>query len=628
VPESVQTDRTHERFIVLTVGPDHDRTTVPHGGGHVRCGRLGDVHPTVAPPPFTGATHSVDHHGNELGRTIANDAAHVEGVAHLAVERVLDRRREPVRIGPAVGDDPGTARTVEADGNSRLSGDRTELGHGRAGPAGDCERQARIGEQRPAGGVRGRRHEPDRAGRQTGAGQRGIECVLDDRLRGTECIRADPEHHRIARTDDAGGVGEDVGSALEDESDDTERGPPSLDGPAVVTDLALDGISADRRRRPSSQTVDHVGTHRRRQDESGRRPVLRRCPGDIGVVGSGDRSERLVGCEPICEHLEEGGDLLVRATGQAGERVAGLLDRCCGESVLDRADVQEVALDGIDDQAVTSDERLGEFDGHVRHPVSREDDRLPRHQRRQEIVGHGFEAYASGMAEPNDDRFYFRQLLSGRDFAVGDQMATQMVNFVYAIGDRQTGDCVLVDPAYDPDGLVDAVEADGLTVTGVLATHYHADHIGGSIMGHEITGITGLLDRVSVPIHVQRDEIPWVLRSSGVSDDHLVGHDSGDIVEVGDVEIQLVHTPGHTPGSQCFLVGGKLVSGDTLFLDGCGRTDLPGSDASQMVESLNRLAKVDDEIVLYPGHRYSIASSATMGSVKQSNYIFDQILGT
>jgi len=232
------------------------------------------------------------------------------------------------------------------------------------------------------------------------------------------------------------------------------------------------------------------------------------------------------------------------------------------------------------------------------------------------------------MAEPNDDRFYFRQLLSGRDFAVGDQMATQMVNFVYAIGDRQTGDCVLVDPAYDPDGLVDAVEADGLTVTGVLATHYHADHIGGSIMGHEITGITGLLDRVSVPIHVQRDEIPWVLRSSGVSDDHLVGHDSGDIVEVGDVEIQLVHTPGHTPGSQCFLVGGNLVSGDTLFLDGCGRTDLPGSDASQMVESLNRLAKVDDEIVLYPGHRYSIASSATMGSVKQSNYIFDQILGT
>ena len=232
------------------------------------------------------------------------------------------------------------------------------------------------------------------------------------------------------------------------------------------------------------------------------------------------------------------------------------------------------------------------------------------------------------MAEPNDDRFYFRQLLSGRDFAVGDQMATQMVNFVYAIGDRQAGECVLVDPAYDPAGLVDAVEADGMTVTGVLATHYHADHIGGSIMGHEIAGISGLLERLSVPIHVQRDEVPWVVRSSGVSEDHLVGHESGDTVDVGDVEIRLVHTPGHTPGSQCFLVDGRLVAGDTLFLDGCGRTDLPGSDPALMVESLNRLAKVDDDIVLYPGHRYSIASSATMGSVKQSNYVFDQILGT
>jgi glyoxylase-like metal-dependent hydrolase (beta-lactamase superfamily II) len=94
-------------------------------------------------------------------------------------------------------------------------------------------------------------------------------------------------------------------------------------------------------------------------------------------------------------------------------------------------------------------------------------------------------------------------------------------------------------------------------------------------------------------------------------------------VRVGDVEIQLVHTPGHTPGSQCFLVDAKLVSGDTLFLDGCGRTDLPGSDHAQMIESLRRLALVDDDVVLYPGHRYSLASSATMGAVKQSNFVFD-----
>lgn len=231
------------------------------------------------------------------------------------------------------------------------------------------------------------------------------------------------------------------------------------------------------------------------------------------------------------------------------------------------------------------------------------------------------------MVEPNDERLYFRQLLSGRDFATDDQIAQQMVNFVYAIGDRATGECLLVDPAYDPGGLVDAVAADGMTVTGVLATHYHPDHVGGSMMGYSIDGVNGLLERVECPIHVQRDEAPWVARTTGVSETQLVGHDSGDVVTVGEVDIELIHTPGHTPGSQCFLVQGKLVSGDTLFLDGCGRTDLPGSDHAQMIESLRRLRKVDDDVVLYPGHRYSLASSANMASVKQSNFVFDQLLG-
>jgi glyoxylase-like metal-dependent hydrolase (beta-lactamase superfamily II) len=230
------------------------------------------------------------------------------------------------------------------------------------------------------------------------------------------------------------------------------------------------------------------------------------------------------------------------------------------------------------------------------------------------------------MDSPNDvDRLYFRQWLSGRDFAVDDAMASQMVNFVYAIGDRATGECVLVDPAYDPAGLVDRVAADGMRVAGVLATHYHADHIGGSIFGNEIAGITGLLERVACPVHVQRDEVPWVVRSSGASEADLVAHDSGDVVSVGGLEIQLVHTPGHTPGSQCFLVAGKLVSGDTLFLDGCGRTDLPGSDHAKMIESLERLSRIADDVVLYPGHRYSLASSATMAAVKASNYVFDNV---
>src|SRR5580765_7151568 len=132
----------------------------------------------------------------------------------------------------------------------------------------------------------------------------------------------------------------------------------------------------------------------------------------------------------------------------------------------------------------------------------------------------------------SDDRFYFRQLLSGRDFAAADPIARQMVNFVYAIGDRRSGDCVLVDPAYAVGDLVDLVEADGLRVTGVLATHYHADHIGGSMMGYGIQGVAELLERVECPIHVQTAEVPWVLRTTGLGEDQLVAHDAGDVLAV------------------------------------------------------------------------------------------------
>ncbi len=219
-------------------------------------------------------------------------------------------------------------------------------------------------------------------------------------------------------------------------------------------------------------------------------------------------------------------------------------------------------------------------------------------------------------------RLYFRQLLSGRDFAVDDSLAAQMVNFVYLIGDRATGECLVVDPAYAVGELVDAAEADGMRVTGALATHYHPDHVGGSMMSHRIEGVATLLERVGVKVHVQAAEEPWVLRTTGVSPSDLAVHEPGDLVAVGEVEVELVHTPGHTPGSQCFLVDGRLVSGDTLFLDGCGRTDLPGSDVEQMYESLQRLARLPDDTLIYPGHRYSLASSATLSSVKESNVVY------
>jgi hydroxyacylglutathione hydrolase len=221
-----------------------------------------------------------------------------------------------------------------------------------------------------------------------------------------------------------------------------------------------------------------------------------------------------------------------------------------------------------------------------------------------------------------DDRFYFRQLLSGRDFAIGDPLAQQMVNFVYAIGDRQTGECVLVDPAYAVDDLLAVIAADDMQLTGVLATHYHPDHVGGSMMGYSIEGVAALLEQVDCPIHVQSAEAPWVQRTTGLTADQLAVHESGDVVMVGEVAITLVHTPGHTPGSQCFHVGGCLVSGDTLFLDGCGRTDLPGSNPEEMYHSIRKLATMPDDTVLFPGHRYSAAGSDTMVNVRDSNFVF------
>jgi glyoxylase-like metal-dependent hydrolase (beta-lactamase superfamily II) len=198
-----------------------------------------------------------------------------------------------------------------------------------------------------------------------------------------------------------------------------------------------------------------------------------------------------------------------------------------------------------------------------------------------------------------------------------------MVNFVYAIGDRETGEALLVDPAYDIKGLLGVLEADGMRLTGALVTHYHPDHVGGDMGGMRISGVRELLTINPVPIHVQADESTWVQRVTETSATDLVEHASGDVVRVGDIPIELIHTPGHTPGSQCFLVDNRLVAGDTLFLDGCGRTDLPGGDPAQLYESLTqKLVKVPDDATLYPGHQYSMEPSASMGETRRHNMVF------
>lgn len=222
----------------------------------------------------------------------------------------------------------------------------------------------------------------------------------------------------------------------------------------------------------------------------------------------------------------------------------------------------------------------------------------------------------------SDNRLYFKQLLSGRDFAAGDMVAQQMRNFAYLIGDRQTGDTVVVDPAYAAGDLLDIIEADGMRLSGVLVTHHHPDHVGGSMMGFELKGLAELLERANVPVHVNTHEATWVSRVTGIPMSDLTPHEHGDKVAIGDVDIELLHTPGHTPGSQCFLLDGRLVAGDTLFLEGCGRTDFPGGNVDEMFRSLQQLASLAGDPTVFPGHWYSIEPSASLSEVKRSNYVY------
>lgn len=222
-----------------------------------------------------------------------------------------------------------------------------------------------------------------------------------------------------------------------------------------------------------------------------------------------------------------------------------------------------------------------------------------------------------------NSRFYFRQLLAGRDFATQDPVARQMLNFVYLLGDRQSREALVVDPAYGVRELVDIAAADGMKLVGALATHFHADHVGGDLFGHSIEGVRELLAIQGMKVHLQRTEAPWLQRVTGLSPSDLCLHDSGDIVTVGEIAVQLIHTPGHTPGGQCFFVEGRLVAGDTLFLEGCGRSDFPGGDPSALYYSLTqRLAQVPDDAILFPGHRYSEQPSASMGVTRRENFVF------
>ena len=219
-----------------------------------------------------------------------------------------------------------------------------------------------------------------------------------------------------------------------------------------------------------------------------------------------------------------------------------------------------------------------------------------------------------------ESSIYFKQLLCGRDLAATDGSAAQMANFIYLIGDPETRECMVVDPAWDVDGLLKILDEDGMTLTGALVTHYHPDHVGGRIFGMDILGLPQLMQKRPVPVYVNKHEADGVIQVTGLSPSDLKKMDGEDKVKVGAIEITCLHTPGHTPGSQCFRLENSLVAGDTLFLQGCGRVDLPGGDSEEMFHTLTRrLASIRDEITLYPGHNYGGKPHAPMGDVREDN---------
>jgi len=187
------------------------------------------------------------------------------------------------------------------------------------------------------------------------------------------------------------------------------------------------------------------------------------------------------------------------------------------------------------------------------------------------------------------------------------------------IGDKATREVVVIDPAWDIEGLLNFVDERDYTLKGALVTHYHPDHCGGSFGHNVVEGVAALLERHALPIYANEHEVAGVQKVTGVSKTDLKSVSSGDKLAVGDIEIEFLHTPGHTPGSQCFRVKHTLISGDTLFIDGCGRVDLPGSNSEDMFNSLRKLAELPDETILLPGHNYSAVAHATMGDTKRTN---------
>jgi len=174
-----------------------------------------------------------------------------------------------------------------------------------------------------------------------------------------------------------------------------------------------------------------------------------------------------------------------------------------------------------------------------------------------------------------------------------------MENFIYLIQDHATGRVAVVDPAWEVDKILSRVNQQNLKITDILLTHSHHDHI---------NGVDEVLNHFDAQVHLLKAEAKFWGKSSPAA-----LHHGGDNITLGDTEISVLHTPGHTPGSACYHVGNNLIAGDTLFVFGCGRCDLAGGDPNQMFETLRRIkVELPKQTLLYPGHNYAVKSTSTL----------------
>ena len=180
-------------------------------------------------------------------------------------------------------------------------------------------------------------------------------------------------------------------------------------------------------------------------------------------------------------------------------------------------------------------------------------------------------------------------------------------NYMYSIANKETMELVVIDPAWDVDYIRERAETKGYTIKAILLTHGHSDHI---------NGVNELSEMLDIPVYVSRTEAEFYK----ITGENVITVEADFCYELGDVKINFIPTPGHTQGSQCFYAHGHLIAGDTLFIDGCGRCDMLGGDPVKMFDSIhNRLMKLPDSTIIYPGHTYHEKNCDTLGNQKKTN---------